>query len=434
MTACVCRGTLILLYFIVIFLQYVRTVSHVAPQALIEEVLASQGSILKCDVSTDEVCHQAFTSLFHASEALFQRRESLDALKVVTLCHRLFGRNLEFRLLLAQLSCRYRQFSEARKRFASADAMGIRVCHHENCTLRRDGVFDLLVAGKTAFGMCMMEARKFAVAAEKFREALGLNNKLDAIAWHLGLACDYGQDWHGAVVAYQQWMRIVRGKGREVVIPTRPPDKISVVIFCLSRVEGMPQGWGPSSLQKHGIGGSEEAVILLSRELSALGFYVEVYAHPPDEEVGPDEHGVVWLPVHVFEASKHAPHVFVSWRGYALATLGGAAALNFLWLHDRVIPQLLAPAMLPDLAGILVLSNHHGDQLPPHAKHKAISTRNGLESSFFRDGPNRPHEFIFASHPERGLEQLLLAWQVIRSGVPGAVLRVYHGFPRGYGK
>lgn len=216
----------------------------------------------------------------------------------------------------------------------------------------------------------------------------------------------------------------------------RPQSRSSIAIFCLHRTPDAPGGrWGGNSLQQRGIGGSEEAVILVSRELVALGFHVEVYAHPPDDEVGPDAFGVFWLPVHSYGATGLAPpDIFISWRCYALATQGGGASLNYLWLHDRVIPKLLPPSLLSGLEGVLMLSEHHKAQLPAHALPKGILTRNGVASSFWQEGPNHYNHFIFASHPERGLEQLLAVWPLISASVPGARLDLYHGFPDTYGK
>ena len=196
---------------------------------------------------------------------------------------------------------------------------------------------------------------------------------LDGVAWHLGLACDYGGDWPGAVDAYLHWLHI-QHTGAPVIDVKRPTGVQVVAIFCLHRTPDAPGGrWGSHSLEQQGIGGSEEAVILLSRELAALGYHVEVYAYPPDEEVGADGFGVWWLPVHWYNAiGLAAPDIFVSWRGYALATQGGPSALNFLWLHDRVIPQLAPPALVAQLTGVLVLSEHHKAQLPRHAAPKAI--------------------------------------------------------------
>jgi len=259
---------------------------------------------------------------------------------------------------------------------------------------------------------------------------------LDGIAWQLGLACDYGGDWPGAVHAYLLWLRIQRqGAPPVLVVPTRPQEKTVVVIFCLHRTPDAPGGrWGSNSLAQRGIGGSEEAVILMSRELVREGFHVEVYAYPPDAEIGVDAFGVWWLPVHAYGANGLAPpDVFISWRAYALASQGGPGALNFLWLHDRVIGKLMPPALIAQLAGMLVLSQHHRAQLPAHAVSKAVLTCNGVASSFWQDGPNLAHHFIFASHPERGLEELLQVWPLITASMQGAQLHLYHGFPEGYG-
>jgi len=259
---------------------------------------------------------------------------------------------------------------------------------------------------------------------------------VEGIAWHLGLACDYGGDWPGAVQAYLLWLRIQRKNAPPVVVaPMRPRAKTVVVIFCLHRTPDAPGGrWGSHSLAERGIGGSEEAVILMSRELARAGFHVEVYAYPPDAEIGADAFGVWWLPVHAYGANGlPPPDIFISWRAYALAAQGGPSALNFLWLHDRVIGKLMPTDLIAQLAGVLVLSQHHKAQLPAHAMSKAVLTCNGVASSFWQDGPNLPHHFIFASHPERGLEELLRVWPIITGSVQSAQLHVYHGFPEGYG-
>ena len=51
----------------------------------------------------------------------------------------------------------------------------------------------------------------------------------------------------------------------------------AVAIWCGRSVVG---DWGPWSLQETGIGGSEEAVVRLSRELVRVGWGVTVYATP----------------------------------------------------------------------------------------------------------------------------------------------------------
>jgi hypothetical protein len=43
-----------------------------------------------------------------------------------------------------------------------------------------------------------------------------------------------------------------------------------------------------------------------------------------------------------------------------------------------------------------------------------------------------PFSAIFASHPERGLRELLMMWPRIKRQVPRATLDLYHDFPPNY--
>lgn len=95
-----------------------------------------------------------------------------------------------------------------------------------------------------------------------------------------------------------------------------------VAFYCFEYGNAWFPNWGPSSLG-HGLGGSEEVVIHLSRELAKLGFWVEVYADPVGNDVGRDRGfegaedggagGVVWYPYKAYDVSR-PPDVFVAWR------------------------------------------------------------------------------------------------------------------------
>lgn len=93
-----------------------------------------------------------------------------------------------------------------------------------------------------------------------------------------------------------------------------------VVLYCFEYGNEWFPNWGPSSLGK-GLGGSEEVVVHLSRELARLGFWVEVYADPKGSDLGIDRGagrlhggaGVVWYPYKAYDVSN-PPDVFVAWR------------------------------------------------------------------------------------------------------------------------
>lgn len=97
-----------------------------------------------------------------------------------------------------------------------------------------------------------------------------------------------------------------------------PPPTAVVALYCFEYGNAWFPNWGPSSLGK-GLGGSEEVVVHLSRELARLGFWVEVYADPiggdvgRDRGVGRDGGGVVWYPYKAYDLSR-PPDVFVAWR------------------------------------------------------------------------------------------------------------------------
>lgn len=213
--------------------------------------------------------------------------------------------------------------------------------------------------------------------------------------------------------------------------PARPKKKPVMVIFCGPAMDP----WGPSSLAQ-GIGGSEEAVILLSREIAALGWRVEVYAHPPSNQAAVDEHGVVWMPYGAFDPEEPCD-VFVGWRqfrhgGAFHQGLNRSAKQSWLWLHDAIIPEHFDPSWMGSVDVIFCLSEFAAKPLPDAFRHKLVLTKNGLNAGQLRDGPNFPTQFIFASSPDRGLECTLSEWPAIHKALPGSRLHVFYGFNKYY--
>lgn len=206
----------------------------------------------------------------------------------------------------------------------------------------------------------------------------------------------------------------------------------SVIVFYCGR--GLDP-WGPSSLAT-GIGGSEEAVILLSREFAALGWRVEVYAFPSAKDQGRDDHGVIWMPYSAFDPDEPSD-IFIGWRQYQPHAafhekLDRAAEQSWLWLHDTIVPDYLQGEWCERLHGVFCLSESHASDMPEVMRPKVVLTTNGLNKGFFREGRNDPKEFIYASSPDRGLLPLLRMWPSIQQGIPGSRLHIYYGFTKHY--
>jgi hypothetical protein len=89
----------------------------------------------------------------------------------------------------------------------------------------------------------------------------------------------------------------------------------------------------------------------------------------------------------------------------------------------------LSSALLATVAHrIVCVSAFQASFLPPKLRTKVVILRNAVDESFFTDGANDNHVFVYGSAPNRGLAQLLLAWPLVRKRLPNATLTVFYGF------
>ncbi len=74
---------------------------------------------------------------------------------------------------------------------------------------------------------------------------------------------------------------------------------------------------------------------------------------------------------------------------------------------------LIRPWALRSCHRVIALSEFHKAALAPHivTSPKATSMQYGLEQQRFVDGPNLHNRFVYASSPNRGLEQVWLSHQ-----------------------
>lgn len=158
--------------------------------------------------------------------------------------------------------------------------------------------------------------------------------------------------------------------------PQEWSDK-SIVIFCGQGYEE----WGPQTMDK-GMGGSEEAVIYLSRELSKLGYEVTVYGEVPhrttDATVEPKEYNVTYLPWKQIDV-RDKFNVFVSWRApQYLQKIN--AKVKLADIHDVLPPEIMKD--YPDVT-YLVKTAYHRSLTPdlPDDKFRVIG--NGIVKEQF---------------------------------------------------
>lgn len=215
-------------------------------------------------------------------------------------------------------------------------------------------------------------------------------------------------------------LRYKRRYGKPKIWP-----KKSVVIFVGNSVIGE---WGPWSLNE-GIGGSEEAVIRLSKKLTDLGWAVTVYCTPGHKAGIYDkvEYRNYW------EASlADTFDVFISWRSPWFFDAKINARKKYLWLHDVMDKEEFTKERIDNIDKVIVLSEYHRSIYPMIPDEKIFLSGNGIDPEDFEacDGNFKrdPHRVIYMSSHVRGLQLIYEIWNDVRKAVPKAKLDIYYGW------
>jgi glycosyltransferase involved in cell wall biosynthesis len=196
----------------------------------------------------------------------------------------------------------------------------------------------------------------------------------------------------------------------------------SVVIYC----GNTPHSWSPKDVST-GIGGSEEAVINLAKELDNLGYEVTVYNSCSEEGV---YGGVEYLNSVRFNP-KDQFNIIIGWRCNVFAyQIQGKRKI--VWVHDLPGGLGLTEENCRFFDKIVVLSEYHKTLLPSFVpEEKVYISTNGINPSDFlglEDIKREPHRVIYTSSYDRGIELILENWSEIRKAVPDAELHCYYGW------
>jgi len=155
---------------------------------------------------------------------------------------------------------------------------------------------------------------------------------------------------------------------RNAFMPERKHKENEITIFC---GPGFEQ-WSPKNVEG-GIGGSEEAVIYLSKELVKQGWKVTVYGDP-GADVG-EYDGVKFEPYFNFN-SKDTFNILVLWR--QLQQNLPRAKKIYCWLHDVPNAMDFTEERLKGIEKVIVLSKWHRECLPNVPDEKIMISSNGV--------------------------------------------------------
>ena len=255
----------------------------------------------------------------------------------------------------------------------------------------------------------------------------------------------------------------------EIIVPAKPTEQTILPInpVKLAFVDIVGVSYDGSTLDKKGLGGSESAVILASRELAKIGFDVTVFNACDEEDSRPGIYdGVTYKTLSsiatdnstydiVISSRAVSPFITQPWYGYPQTTnrkfdyvmfekMRSNARLKVFWMHDTfcwgddILEDLVAHGAIDE---IWTLSDFHAMYVmncshPRMRNYEVLrnhvwTTRNGLVKYFDQVDLDQkdPNMFMFNANMSKGLAPLLNAvWPRVKARLPDARLTVIGGF------
>lgn len=210
---------------------------------------------------------------------------------------------------------------------------------------------------------------------------------------------------------------------RKKVTPPRIHLENEISIYCGPAYTQ----WSPRQLDNPGesfVGGSEEAVIYLSKELAKQGWKVTVYGDPGSDEGNWE--GVTYLPYYAFNTGDEF-NILVGWRRVDLVDQNLRAKKIYIWCHDIQNQLEYTEERLKKIHKVIVLSQWHRQNIPNVPDEKILISGNGITLDY-HDVKKDPKKIFYGSSYDRGLEHLLKMWAEIKKEVPEATLEIAYGW------
>lgn len=193
-----------------------------------------------------------------------------------------------------------------------------------------------------------------------------------------------------------------------------------LVYYC-----GQTTRWTPDIL-KQGIGGSEEAVINLTKEFAKAGYNVTVYNNCGDGGVFD---GVTYRPWYLYNyRDKH--DILIVWRNMRVLDYDLNVGKIFVDIHDAISEGEFTKKRIAKIDKVFLKSDAHRELFPSLPNEKIMIVPNAMDVTLF-DGVNverDPYLIINTSSPDRALSALVRIFPKIKAKEPRARMKWAYGF------
>lgn len=197
---------------------------------------------------------------------------------------------------------------------------------------------------------------------------------------------------------------------------TKP--RMRIVFDCPGNMQG---GWEPWALEERGIGGSEQAITLLTRELASRGHDVHLFNDVPSTLTGS---GVTYHPRAEIGGFLEAD-AFVTFRCPSDALPRAQAQRKVFWSCDQQTSGDWNRDIFPHVNAVVNISEYHRAYMAAAYSGVQNQVVIGCPIEHWRYEPHLDKDlsqFIFCSVPGRGLDYMKIVMAGIRQHLPEARL------------
>jgi len=302
-----------------------------------------------------------------------------------------------------------------------------------------------IVAAANEFVECYLRPECHALYARTLLDRIAEKSGAGAaaiLASHAAAAAAATPISRGAAAPVSHGSHGSHGPASGLKDPELPAD-IDIVWYC----GDIFSAWSPATQD---LGGSEQAVVALSREWAALGKKVAVFGRFTEPREAAGDVAYYDTAHYRFDAARAYPTLII-WRYSGLLLLDKVPAFNArrVWvdLHDNDAHCYAIVARHQSrLHGVFFKSDFHREEYLRYAANhgrdvkglRAHAVPNGVRLDMFRaaagaDSARDPYRFIYCSCYGRGLTALLRnVWPSVHRAEPRAELHLYYGIGEPY--